>query len=154
MDNKQFKNNKEREKFLDEKLDELAEKQENDILIDFDAIIEEEKAEALNIKFNNKIYKIPYKMPFSFAMFFFRNCLKTVKGVSQIQVPDELTLDFIEKMFGSEFLKDLEKSKSGFSFNLIFEQFTFKILEKWGLDLNSPDVEKKMAQMQRQMKNQ
>ena len=140
-------NNKEKEEFLDQQLDNLANQQEQELLIDFDEIIEEEKAQGLKIKFNKKIYTIPSKMPFSFAMFFFRNCLKTVKGKTVIQIPDHITIEFIERMFGEVFLKDLEESKIDISFQTLFEKFANKVLNNWGIDIESDETQKKIKEM-------
>lgn len=147
MDKEKNKKNEERLKYLDNQLDELAQTQEEELLIDFDEIIEEEEEKGLKVKFENKIYVLPAKMPFSFGMFFFRNCYKVKKGKTSIEVPDALTLEFIERMFGEKFLKDLESSKKNIAFQTIFDKFAFKIFKNWGIDLDSPEGQKKIKEM-------
>lgn len=144
-------NNEEREKLLDNKLSELANDQNQNLVIDFDQAIEEEQENFIEIIFENKKYKLANKMPFNFAMFFFRNCFKKVGNKTIVEIPDELTMTFIEKMFGKEFYTSLIESNKNFSFDLIFKNLGFKVLKAWGIDFDSPEAQKKIQEMKETM---
>lgn len=143
--------NEEREKLLDNKLNELAENQSENLVIDFDQAIEEEQEKVIEIIFDNKKYKLSHKMPFSFAMFFFRNCFKKVGNKTVVEIPDELTMTFIEKMFGKEFYNSIIESDKSFSFDLLFKNLAFKILKAWGIDFDSPEAQKKIQEMKKNL---
>lgn len=130
---KNFKNNDERTKYLDEQLEEIQETQEEELLIDFDKAIEELEEKPYHIKFINKIYEVPRKMPFEFATFFFRYCYKKVKGKVMIDVPDDKLYQFIQLMFGNEMITALEtNSKRCINVDMVFDKLALKILDKWG----------------------
>lgn len=137
MDNKKFQSNKDREKFLDEKFEEIQEAQEADLLLDFDKAVEEAKEKPYKIKFLGNYYDIPRQMPFNFATFFFRNCYKKVKGNITVEVPDEKLYLFIQLMFGNEFLRALENNRKRISIDVVFEKLAVTILNKWGYGVNS-----------------
>lgn len=142
-------NNKEREKLLDNKLSELANEQSGNLVIDFDQAIEEEQKKVLEVIFDGITYKLSYKMPFSFAMFFFRNCFKQKDNKTVIEIPEDLTLNFIEKMFGKDFYNALMESNKSFSFDLIFKNLAFKVLKAWGIDMDSEETQKKIEEMKK-----
>lgn len=144
-------NNKEREKLLDNKLSELAENQSGNLVIDFDQAIKEEQENIIQIIFEGKKWDLPHKMPFSFAMFFFRNCLKKSGNKTIVEIPDDLTLVFIEKMFGKKFYESLIESNINFSFDLLFKNLAFKILKSWGIDMDSPEAQKKIQEMKKNL---
>lgn len=144
-------NNKEREELLDNKLNELSENQSENLVIDFDQAIKEEQEKIIQIIFDNKKWDLPHKMPFSFAMFFFRNCLKKQNNKTVVEIPDDLTLVFIEKMFGKKFYESLIESNINFSFDLLFKNLAFKILKSWGIDMDSPEAQKKIQEMKKNL---
>lgn len=147
-DSSKFKNNEDRLKYLDNQLETLVEHQEAELLVDFDAAIEEHEKQnkPYKIKFNNKFFLVPNQMPFDFATFFFRYCYKKVKGKIIMEVPDEKLLRFIELMFGREMLQALESGKKRVEMSLVFETLSMPILEKWGYGLNDSESKKKIIQ--------
>lgn len=132
-----FTSNKEREEYLDSQLNELAEHQEAELLLDFDKAIEEHEKQNIpyKIKFNNKFHFVPREMPFDFATFFFRYCYKKVNGKIKMDVPEEKMMRFIELMFGKDMLRALESGKKRVDMLFVFEKLSMKILDKWGYGL-------------------
>jgi hypothetical protein len=139
MDNKKFTNNEERENYLEEKFHEERQKQEENLLVDFDKAIEEEqnKNKPYKIKFLGKIYYVPYQMPFDFSLFFFRYCYKKINGKIVVSVPDDKLDKFIILMIGHEVVRALENTKYRPSLDFVFKELAAPILSKWGYDVNS-----------------
>jgi hypothetical protein len=137
--------NNERMALLDEKLDELRDEQEKDLLLDFDKAIEEKQGKPYTIKFKNEIYEIPCQMPFNFSTFFFRYCYKKQNGKVIIEVPEDRMIQYIELMFGKKFVNALEKSTV--TVDMVFDDLSTTILGKWGygIDKKSNDMEKKIV---------
>lgn len=134
--------NTEKLKKLDNAIENEKALQEQELLIDFDAAIKEKEEKPFNVKFMDSIYKIPSQMPFSFSMFFFRNCYKKYKGKEIIDVPEDKIDEFIELLLGKEFLKKAEKSNVSLMF--IMDTVASKIMNKWGYDIKSNTNQKKI----------
>lgn len=128
--NKNAKNNKDREEYLENKFNVLQQNQEEELLLDFDKCIDENK-NPFQIKFLNKKFELPRQMPFSFATFFFRHCYKKNNGKITVDVPEDKILRFIELMFGQEMLKALE-SNPKVGINDVFDKLAVKVLDEWG----------------------
>lgn len=134
--NSKFTNNEERENFLEEKFEEIQEIQEADLLVDFDQAIKEKAEKPLYIKFIGKTFEVPRKMPFKFATFFFRYCYKKEHGKIKIDVPEERLFQFMQLMFGNDFLTSIERNKKNISLELVFDVISVPILDKWGYGID------------------
>lgn len=152
MDNNKEINKANQDEVNQKKINELEESElyaasneETDLFYDFDKAIEETKTKELKIMFNNKYYYVPSEMPFSFSMFFFRNCMKKADGKDVFEVPESQLGEFIELMFGSEFLKSLETNKK-LTINQVFSTLALKILKKWGYAINVTDAKGQTVQ--------
>ena len=135
MEKTQEQINEEKLKKIEESEQRAAIDEEKSLFYDFDAAIEEAKIENLEIKFRGKMLQVPPEMPFDFSMFFFRNCIRKVKGKEIIEIPDSCLFQFITLMFGDEFVNDLEKTKLGINF--IFDTLAVRILKQWGYDIKT-----------------
>jgi hypothetical protein len=126
---------KDNEQFLNEKVQELKEQQESDLIIDFDAAIKEKKSQLkqYRVKFN--------EMPMSFGLFFFRHCYNKKSGKMNVDIPEEKMYEFIELMFGKKLVEEFSNSTVGM--NLVFEKLSPQILKHWGYDTTDENVEKK-----------
>lgn len=133
--------NDKREGYLDEQLKKLADNQEAELLLDFDAALEEEQAKPYAVKFDGKVYYVPHEMPLAFATFFFRYCYKKNNGRVILEVPEDRMMQFIELMFGKEMLRALEVSKKAVSIRVVFDKLAGTILSKWGYNVQSPSSE-------------
>ena len=142
---KEFKNNEERIKYLDNQCEELAKTQESNLVFDFDKAMEEATEDFFNVKLNNKIFKVASSMPIGFATFFFRHCLKNNK----FDIPDEKFEDFLILMFGKDFVKEAELLNVPTSF--LFEKMAMPILNKWGYKANPDEFEKQKAEMEKKI---
>ena len=149
MENKKrFKNNFERMQYLDDKQDEIAKRQENELILDYTEALKEENAKALKVNINGTLYDIPSKMPFSFSTYFIKNCYKKVNGKQVFAFEDQSTMfDIVEKIFGKKFMFDLNKQiNKNVSLTFLFEKVIPDIMRHWGLDINTKDsnIQKKM----------
>jgi len=120
--------------FLNEKHAELIENQEQELILDFDEALKEYKTKipTFKIKFKGEFYNIPTEMPFSFSMFYMRNCLVTRNGKTVFEIPDDKFKEFISLMFGTKFLAQLEKVENDdVTFNFVIGKMIPEIMEKW-----------------------
>lgn len=141
--NNKFKNNEERLAYLNSKQDEIAVRQEGELLIDFDKALEESKEEQIKVKFLNKHYQVPASMPFNFSIFFLRNCYKKVNGKMTVVVPDEYLVKFITMMFGNDFMTALENTKDvRITMGIVFSKIVPVILDKWGYNVDTTKQKK------------
>jgi hypothetical protein len=130
--------NEQREEYLNQQVSKIAENQEAELLLDFDAAIEEQSKIPYKVKFLGKIFDVPTEMPLGFATFFFRYCYKKSNGKAFIEVPEDRMIQFIELMFGKEMLRALETAKTPVSIDLVFNKLASSILEKWGYNTQHP----------------
>jgi hypothetical protein len=133
--------NDKRESYLNDQLRILADNQEAELLLDFDAAVEEVKEKPYKVKFNGKIYDVPREMPLGFATFFFRYCYKKINNKVTLEVPEDRMMQFIELMFGKEMLRALETSRKAVSIDLVFNKLAGTILAKWGYNVQSNNSE-------------
>lgn len=139
MSKNNLKNNEARLQYLNEKHEEIKQDQEAKLVIDFDKAIQESR-EYISINFLNREYRLPTDIPFNFSTFFMRHCMKKVKGKVIVEIPDDRALEFIERMFGDEFMRALNACKnSKVTTKLVFETLVPPILEQWGYDTNNAD---------------
>jgi hypothetical protein len=149
--NNKFKNNAERIEYLDKKHEEIKENQENNLVLDFDEAIEEEKNKAgkIVIKMLGKVFELPKKMPFNFSTFFLRNCYKKIDGEFVVVFPENKILEYLELMFGSEFINTLNNEKySDISIDFIFKNIVPDVMKVWGYKVDTKrnkEIQKKMV---------
>jgi len=136
--------NDDRRKVLYNAIDKIKERESQDITLDFDEAIKEHetKNKPIQIKLKGKIYELPSSMPFTFLLYFSRHCVKKKKGKEMIEVPNDKVWEFIEKMFGAEFTKAIEKHNIGLE--TVMDTFVPRVLEAWGYKASEED-EKKIA---------
>jgi hypothetical protein len=135
--------NEERKKFLNEKLKEVEKIETEELAIDFDEALKEYESKNAphKIKFKGKIFNIPFTMPFTFGMFYMRYCLVKKEDGVYFEIPTDLMSEFIEKMFGQDFLDGLEMEKD-VEMNFIIGVLIPKIMELWGSPIKSKVPEK------------
>lgn len=147
---KLFENNAERLAYLNDKENEIAKRQEKNLVLDFDEALKEENKKQIEVKLLGKIYFLPIKMPFNFSTFFLRNCYKKIKGEWVIAMDEDKVLPFIELMFGKKFIYQIEKAKDNrISLEFVMSNIVPKIMDKWGYSMNqSPE---KIKELQKKM---
>lgn len=136
-----FKNNAERIRYLNQKEEEIADRQENNLVLDFDQAIKDENIKKIEIKLLGKTYFLPHKMPFNFSTFFLRNCYKKVKGEWTIIMEDDKVPVFLRLMFGDYFIKNIENSGDNrISLEFVMAKIVPQVMKAWGYDMEgSPE---------------
>ncbi|GIN18194.1 hypothetical protein J32TS2_35500 [Shouchella clausii] len=131
---------------LNEKAEELAQIQQEQLVADYDDALAELANEQKHqyVKFAGEYFQIPTEMPFQFATFYFRHCVQKVRGKTQMAVPEEKMYEFIELMLGKEFLAHLEQSKAGVNF--VFKHIVPDIMKLWGYDVKGSGAQSAAAQ--------
>nr|WP_206698958.1 hypothetical protein [Shouchella lehensis] len=139
-------NREERLELLDQKVEELAEIQQEQLVADYDDALAEQLNEQKHqyVKFAGEYFEIPTEMPFQFATFYFRYCVQKVKGKTQMSVPEEKMYEFIELMLGKAFLSHLEQSKAGVNF--VFQHIVPDIMKLWGYDVKGTSAQSSKTQ--------
>jgi hypothetical protein len=139
---KEFKNNAERIDYLNRKHEEITNRQEGELLLDFDKALDEENVKLLKIKFMGKVFELPAEMPFSFSTFFMRYCLKKKGDKILFDIPENRIIEFINQMFGNEFVNCLNKTKDKrISSIFVFRKIVPQIMKKWGQDIDQSAIE-------------
>lgn len=125
--------------FLNKKVDEEAQEQEENLVADYDAVLREykEQNKPYYVKFKGKRFAIPHSMPFNFGLFYMRNCIKKRQGKTMFEIPEDKLSEFIEKMFGTEFLETLNQSDD-VELEFVLGRLIPDIFEKWGYDIKNP----------------
>ena len=153
MSENNLNNNADRIKFLNEKQEEITERQSNNLVLDFDQALKEENKQKIEIKLLGRTYFLPKKMPFNFSTFFLRNCYKKIKGQWTVVMDDDKIMPFIELMFGKKFIENLENSRDNrISMMFVYEKIVPKILDQWGYNMDtskSGHISEKKIQIQR-----
>ncbi len=143
--------NEKRLELLENKFEEIKERQESELTCDFDKALEEyvKKKERLTVRFLGKIYELPQSVPFNFSTFFLRYCIKKVNGKQVVSIPDDKILQFIKLMFGQKFLIALETSNNvNVSIEFVNETIVPFVMKQWGYDIdneNVKDLQKKIS---------
>ena len=137
-DEARLKKNAERLAFLDEKAEELAIAQEEDLVVDYDEALAEyqQKNKPRQIRFKGKVFEIPRAMPFTFALFYMRHCIKRKGGKIIFEIPEDKLGEFITKMFGKEFLEVLDQSDD-VDFDFVIGRLIPDIMSSWGYNIKS-----------------
>lgn len=137
------KKNLDRRKLLNDGLKDVEKLEELDLAIDFDEALKEysSKNKSHKIKFKGRVFNIPFTMPFTFGMFYMRNCLVRRDGGVFFEIPTDLMAEFIDKMFGKEFLEMLNMEQD-VELNFIVGVLVPQIMELWGHAVNTDIKEK------------
>lgn len=124
--------NEDRIAFLNAKAEEVAQREVDALVIDFDQALAEQAKKPIKVKFNGAVYQVPDQMPFKFAMFYFRHCHKKSQGQTVIEVPEEKMTEFIQLMFGQKFLDAIEETDV--PVNFVFDTIAARIMARWGYE--------------------
>ena len=148
MENNRFKNNAERMQYLNDKQDEIAKRQENELILDYDEALKEESSKILKVRINGKFYEVPGKMPFSFSTLLIRKCFKKIDGKQVFTFEDYNTMtEIIEKIFGKKFMHEIDRpTNKNVSLVWLFEKVIPDIMGAWGMpiDTKNSNIQKKM----------
>lgn len=118
----------EEQELLDKATKEQQRLEQDRLQIDFDQAVEEERAEAIEVKFNGQVYELPRRVPAWLPLFL--NNHMDENGV----VPDEKNLDMIEKLLGKEFANSIE-DKNFVSLELVNENILRPVMKHWGMPM-------------------
>lgn len=131
--------NEEKVAFLNAKTEELSQQQEQELIVDYDDALKEyqEQNRPYKIKFKGKTFNVPHSMPFSFGLFYMRHCIKKREGKTVFEIPDERLSEFIEKMFGKEFLNTLDQS-TDIDLDFVIGRLIPDIMSRWGYTVAEP----------------
>lgn len=131
--------NDERIAFLNKKTEEVARNQEQELVTDYDEALKEyqEQNKPHRIKFKGRLFNIPRSMPFSFGLFYMRHCIKKRNGKTVFELPDDRLSEFIEKMFGKEFLNMLDQS-TDVDIDFVVGRLIPDIMDRWGYAVTEP----------------
>jgi len=135
--------NEERISQLNEKVEEIKERQESELTCDFDKALDEyvNSNKKFTVRFLGKIYELPNSMPFNFQTFFLRHCYKKIDGKMVIIMPDDKIFMFIKLMFGGKFLTALEQTNNvHVTLNFVNKVIIPRVMQEWGYDINNKDV--------------
>ena len=105
---------------LNQAVEQVAKKQESDLVIDFDAAVKEE--EHFTIRFEGRDYTLPTSPSAKMVLFLTRH---------NNAVPDDKIISMLDLMFGKDFSKALEQSDH--SLASITKLILNPVLTKWGL---------------------
>lgn len=124
--NNSAKTEHERRQELNQALELVKSKQQDDLVIDFDQAVEEyrQKNSPIKIKFGGRYYEAPRDAPADVMMFIIRN---TEGGA----MSDEDLHRFMGMVLGQEFLDAL--AKSNVPLKLVGDKVTTRIFEEWNI---------------------
>jgi|GEM_PF-3256173 len=134
---KKLVTNEERIAFLNSKMEELTNEQEQDLVSDYDQALSEYKNQnkPFLVRFKGKVFEVPRSMPFSFSMFYMRHCIVKINGKTQFQIPDDKIEEFVCRMFGKTFYSELELSDD-VEMGFVLGTLVPDIFAKWGYGIN------------------
>lgn len=138
---RQFRSNDERILFLNQAAEELARRQAENLVADYDAALAEyrDKNRPFVVRFGGRNYELPRSMPFAFTMFYLRHCLQRRGGRTVFEVPDDRLGEFLTLMFGRRFARDIETS--GVEVNFVMSRIVPDIMGRWGLSVTGSQSE-------------
>lgn len=97
------------------------------LIIDFDEAVKEQKAEAIEVKFDGQVFELPSTPPAWLPLFINRH--KNDDGV----IDDEYNLEIVERLLGDEFASKIMDSSNFVSFELVNEKILSPVFEHWGM---------------------
>ena len=128
-------------KVLDEALKFGKEQQESELVIDFDASIEEAKAKPIKVKYKGKVYEVPSVTPQWYTNLVNRK-LARVKDlrledmeeeeiIERLAISDSENEEIYRRLFGDEFVDEF-LSDNWVNMKNFNDDLLYPILEKWG----------------------
>ena len=138
MEDKRKMTKEEKIALLNQKTEEAAVEQEKELVTDYDEALKEymEDNKPYKIKFKDKVFNVPSSMPFSFGMFYLKNCIQKKGGKTMFSIPDDKLNEFIEKMFGKQFL-DILNSSDEVELKFVIGKLIPDIMAKWGYGVSA-----------------
>ena len=129
------------EEKLDQALNQERQRQERDLVIDFDQAVEAQKDKAIKIKYKGKTYTVPGETPQWYMNIILRklhesrrldfSSMTEEQIIESLEVSDNEHDDVFRRLFGDEFvnsyLNDNMVSKA-----MLTDKLLNPILEKWG----------------------
>lgn len=101
----------------------LAKKETEELFIDFDEAVQEQRADAIRIKYAGDVFELPRTVPAWLPLF-----LNKSDGSDR----DNLTL--IEGLLGKDFAEKIVTGQDNFvSFQLVNDKILSPVMEKWGI---------------------
>lgn len=120
--------NEEIKQRLQESVQEDRQKQQERLVIDFDEAVAEERAKAIDVRFDGAVYQLPPNAPAWLPLFINRH---SKNGV----LPDEYNLELIERLLGKEFADKIVDGGNNFvSFESVNKRILEPVMKEWGLD--------------------
>lgn len=112
--------------FIDEALEKEGQKQEEELLVDFDEAYEEYKRKEvpLVIKFMGETFEVPRKRPMNVMLF-------TARNQKDGMLSDDKYYQMLEMVLGKRFIQKLEETDAPLDF--VTEKVMNPITEKWGI---------------------
>lgn len=143
-------------KILDDALKFGKEQQEKELVIDFDASVEEQKAKPIKVKYKGKVYEVPSMTPQWYTNLVNRK-LARVKDlnvedmseeelIERLAISDEENEEIYRRLFGDEFV-DQFMDDNWVNMKNFNDDLLYPILEKWGWakPKDTTDITKKKA---------
>jgi len=113
------------------------EKQEREV-IDFDEAVREQKAKAIEVRFDGSSYHLPANAPAWLPIFINRYSDKSG------ELSNEKNLELIEKLLGEDFANAILDDSNNFaSMEAVNERILIPVMNRWGLQAENVDQEKK-----------
>lgn len=136
------------EQLLDQALQSERNRQESELIIDFDQAVESQRKKAITIKYQGKEYSVPAETPQWYMNIVNRKLhearsldyanLSEEDIIDRLEVSDKQNEDIFRRLFGDEFV-DAYLDDNFVSFTTLNQQLLNPILIKWGW---KPSVEK------------
>lgn len=123
---------------LHEEANRWKEKQQEELIIDFDQAVAEEKANAIKVKFQSKVYELPKSTPAWLPLFINKHADEN--GV----VSDTKNLEMISALLGKDFAAKVADDKNNFvSFELVNDRILKPVMDEWGFNKFQDATDKK-----------
>src|SRR5690625_597598 len=105
----------------------LAKKEEEDLFIDFDEAVKENKAKAIRVKFDGQVFNLPRTVPAWLPLF-----------LNKRDGSDKDTLKHIESLLGTDFAEKIISEKNNFvSFDLVNDKILTPVMARWGINFTN-----------------
>lgn len=142
------------EQKLNDALESELQRQEQELVIDFDQAVEAQKAKAIKIKYNGTTYTVPAETPQWYMNLILRKVHETRKLdfsqlteeeiIERLEVSDNEHDDIFRRLFGDDFV-DAYLSDNMVSKKMLTDKLLNPILEKWGWKPVEDTTEKKTS---------
>jgi len=126
------------EQALKQATNEAVKNERKKLIIDFDEAVKEQKAEAIEVKFDGQMFELPSTPPAWLPLFINRH--QNENGV----IDDSKNLEIIEKLLGSEFASRILDADNFVSFELVNDKILEPVFAHWGMELNDESGKEKI----------